>query len=106
VLEAYDGLDAIDVASRYDGEIHLLLTDMVMPRMSGRELIEYLTTKRGAMRVVIMSGYSEYSIAKTDDSGGALMLPKPFSMGTLLAKVREALSAQLAGTVKPGKMVG
>lgn len=106
VLEAYDGLDAIDVASRYDGEIHLLLTDMVMPRMSGRELIEYLTTKRGAMRVVIMSGYSEYSIAKTDDSGAALMLPKPFSMGTLLAKVREALSGQLAGTVKPGKMVG
>lgn len=106
VLEAHDGMDAIDVASRYDGEIHLLLTDMVMPRMSGRELMEYLTTKRGSLRIVIMSGYSEYSIKKRDDSDGTLMLPKPFSMSTLLAKVREALSGQLTGPVKPGERVG
>ena len=103
VLEARDGTDGLNFAMHYPDKIHLLLTDMVMPRMGGAELAEKLRSRRAGLRVIFMTGYSEFS-GKIDEkmTGEASMLQKPFSRSTLLEKVREILSAapskQTSGT--------
>lgn len=94
VLESNDGAEALTCANNYPDAIHLLLTDMVMPRMSGAELVEKLSNSRPELPVVFMTGYAEFS----EKNGQKLtsetnLLQKPFSRMTLLEKVREALSA-------------
>ena len=91
VLEAYDGADALDVAARYSGPIDLLLTDMVMPRLSGRELMRALRETRPGVKVVIMSGYSEFSSGGDDGATQFSSLAKPFSMVSLVEKIDEVL---------------
>jgi signal transduction histidine kinase/CheY-like chemotaxis protein len=93
VLEAYDGADALDIAARYSGAIDLLLTDMVMPRLSGRELMRALRETRPEVRVVIMSGYSEFSSGGNDGGLQFASLAKPFSMSSLVEKIDEVLDA-------------
>jgi signal transduction histidine kinase/CheY-like chemotaxis protein len=94
ILQAHDGADAIEVAERYRGQIALLLTDMVMPRMGGRDLAEHLQVTRPAMKVLYMSGYAEYSEGIRERPARELdVLQKPFSRQTLLERVRAALSA-------------
>jgi len=90
VLEAQDGAEALEVAGRYAGPINLLLTDMVMPRISGKELMRKLREARPDLKVVMMSGYSEFSAAGGD---GELFscLAKPFSMASLVEKLDEVL---------------
>jgi len=90
VLEARDGAEALEVAGRYDGPIDLLLTDMVMPRMSGKELMCTLRQTRLGLKVVMMSGYSEFS---ADGRGEAefVSLAKPFSMSSLVETLDEVL---------------
>jgi len=88
VLQAQDGPNAIEVSERHAGAIELLLTDMVMPRMSGLEVAKTLLAKRPAMKVLIMSGYSDFQM----DAGGTerhASLAKPFSMLSLVQKVEE-----------------
>jgi signal transduction histidine kinase/CheY-like chemotaxis protein len=90
VLEARDGTDALEISGRFDGTIDLLLTDMVMPRMSGLEVARTLRATRPAMKVVIMSGYSDFDV----DAGAAerfASMGKPFSMKSLLQKLEEVL---------------
>jgi len=86
VLTAADGLEAIDASEKHAGRIHLLLTDVIMPKMRGPELARRLVAARPDMRVLFMSGY-------TDDTalGGAPLLPKPFAPETLARKVRDVL---------------
>ena len=94
VLEAQNGDEALKCAMNCGETIQLLLTDMVMPRMSGIELASRLAKWKPELRVIFMTGYSEFSERnnETVPSEGAL-LQKPFSRATLLGKVREVLGA-------------
>jgi signal transduction histidine kinase/CheY-like chemotaxis protein len=94
VLEASDGEEAMKLASCYRHKIHILLTDMVMPRMSGTDLAEKLWIARPDLRVVFMSGYAEFPTNKAADlTNNADVLQKPFSRSALLEKVHIAMSA-------------
>jgi two-component system, cell cycle sensor histidine kinase and response regulator CckA len=92
VLEAVDGSAAINISSSYPGPIHLLLTDVIMPGMNGKELAERLTALRPETRVLYMSGYTENVIGHNGTlDNGVTLLPKPFTLPALKAKVREML---------------
>jgi signal transduction histidine kinase len=92
VLEAKDGLEALEIAGQYPGIIHLLLSDMVMPRMNGSELSRRLKRIRPGIRVAFVSGYSEFSAGDTGQSNPeGPILQKPFSPVSLVEIVREAL---------------
>jgi len=92
VLDAVDGAEALTLSARFSGEIALLLTDVVMPRMSGRDLATTLEGTRPNMRVLFMSGYTDNAIVR----GGVLetglfFLQKPITPKTLARKVRHVL---------------
>jgi PAS domain S-box-containing protein len=92
VLEAIDGEHALQVASAHPEPIHLLITDVVMPRLSGRELANKISTKRGGLKVLYISGYTDDSVFRHGVlEGGARFLQKPFNLRVLAAKVREVL---------------
>jgi signal transduction histidine kinase/CheY-like chemotaxis protein len=95
VLEAQNGVEALDVVARHSGPLHLVVSDMVMPRMGGAELAEKLRSIRPGVKVVLMSGYTDYS-SGTPGPGlnQAAMLPKPFSQSSLVEAVREALEGK------------
>ena len=93
VLLGSQGDQALEIASRYRGRIHLLLTDVVMPGISGRQLSERLTAARPDTRVLYMSGYSDDAILRHGvKSAGTHFIQKPFSIEALALKVREALT--------------
>jgi len=94
VLEARHGNEAILVCGRHLGPIHLVLTDVIMPGMSGGELIERLSPFGRKMKVLFMSGYTEDTAAlQSLLAVGVPFLEKPFKMVTLAQKVREVLDA-------------
>ena len=94
VLTAGNGPEAINIAAAEAGAIHLLLTDMVMPGMGGRELAEELAAGRPEMRVLFTSGYTEDEIIRRGRaSAGIQFLEKPFSPATLIRKVAEILGS-------------
>ncbi|HEY1423436.1 MAG TPA: ATP-binding protein [Candidatus Acidoferrum sp.] len=90
VLEARDGAEALEISGRFAGAIDLLLTDMVMPRMSGLEVATALRAARPAMKILIMSGYSDFEPAAGTAERFA-SIAKPFSMSSLLQKVEAVL---------------
>ncbi|HMJ01076.1 MAG TPA: PAS domain S-box protein [Gaiellaceae bacterium] len=94
VLEARNGAEALDLGRRFKGPIHLLVTDVVMPKMSGRELAERLVTIHRETRILYMSGYTDGAIGQH----GVLdpeteLLQKPFSFDELAQKVRKVIDA-------------
>jgi CheY-like chemotaxis protein len=92
VMEARHGADALDITQRYHGPIHLLLTDVIMPGMGGRELAGRLGSGLPHMKVLYMSGYTADAIVRQgvlDDS--VAFLPKPVRADTLIGKVRQLL---------------
>ncbi|HEX6774606.1 MAG TPA: ATP-binding protein, partial [Methylomirabilota bacterium] len=94
VLEARHGAEAIDISERHRGPIQLMVTDVVMPHMSGRELAQRLQPVRPDMRVLYMSGYTDDAIVRHGVLGeGIAFLSKPFTPDALALKVREVLEA-------------
>ena len=92
VLEAADAKEAIKVAQQERGPIHLLLTDVIMPLMSGRELVEQIRPLRKDIRIIYMSGYTDDVLAYRGDLGPDInFLQKPFAPEALTKKVRDAL---------------
>jgi len=93
VLEAVDGPSAIDVVRRYEGDIHLLVTDMVMPGMSGRDLAERLRTLRSSLPVLYTSGFVQDAVARAVFAGEhSAFVAKPFTPELLANRVRELLA--------------
>ena len=97
VFEARDGPDALRVARDHAGPIHLLLTDVVMPGMSGREVAERLLSVRRDLKVLYMSGYTSEAMAHHGLSDAATeFIQKPFTPNALMQKVSETLGKSRA----------
>ncbi|HVH68614.1 MAG TPA: PAS domain S-box protein [Gemmatimonadales bacterium] len=92
VLDASDGPAALALSARHAGRIDLLVTDVVMPGMSGRELAERLAPQRPSMKVLYTSGYTDDTMVRQGVlTAGVAFLQKPFIPDTLARKVREVL---------------
>ena len=94
VLDAADGALAMQIALAHEGVIHLLLTDVIMPGMNGRELAQRVLQLRPGTKVLYMSGYTENVIGHNGTlDAGVRLLPKPFTLRDLKSKVREVLDS-------------
>jgi two-component system, cell cycle sensor histidine kinase and response regulator CckA len=92
VLEAHHGPDALELCARHEAPIDLMITDVVMPRMNGRDLAVQMKQLRPTMKVIYVSGYADNAIARDGSlPPGSVYIQKPFSPDTLLRKVREQL---------------
>jgi CheY-like chemotaxis protein len=96
VLVADNAEAALGVASREANPIHLLLTDLVMPGMSGRDLASRMAVLRPSIRIVLTSGYAAQSLDGFPDRDAFAFLAKPFTERTLTAKIREVLDGPRA----------
>jgi CheY-like chemotaxis protein len=99
VLESSGAEDAIETAKDLQRRIDLLLTDVVMPQLGGRELANQMVSLRPGLKVLYMSGYTDDVIV---DRGvltqGTVLVQKPFTKRTLLQKVRKTLDSQVANS--------
>ena len=97
VWEASNGEDALNLCRDRNAPVHLLITDLVLPRMNGRELSERMAEQHPRVRTLFMSGYTDDAALKDGVlESRAAFLQKPFSMETLLHKVREVLGKAAA----------
>jgi two-component system, cell cycle sensor histidine kinase and response regulator CckA len=95
VLVAESADEAERICRDHPGPVHLLLTDVVMPRVSGVELAARLRPLRSAMKVLYMSGYADDTVLRHGAlESGQRLLPKPFTPGSLIREVREVLDGQ------------
>jgi two-component system, cell cycle sensor histidine kinase and response regulator CckA len=96
VIVAADGHTAIELAALHQGVIHLLMTDMVMPGIGGRELAERVQAARPDIKILYMSGYTDQAVVHQGILGtDAPLLQKPFTLATLTGKLREILAAEI-----------
>ncbi len=94
VLQAGHGAEALDIARSHGAPIHLLLTDVVMPGMNGRELADRVGDLRSDIRTLYMSGYADDAVLRHGVEASLVQfIPKPFSMDSLRAKIRDVLAA-------------
>ena len=94
ILEAGSGAEALRIFAQHQGRIDLLLTDVIMPHMSGRDLAERLRTVRPALKVLYISGYTDDMLAHHGVlEPNVYLLPKPFAPDELAKKLREVLDA-------------
>jgi CheY-like chemotaxis protein len=103
VLAARDGNDAMRQAAAYEGAIDLLVTDLVLPHVSGRDVAAQLCARRPALRVLYISGYSDEILAdpRPGDSGTAF-LRKPFTVTELVTRIRQLMDVPTAHTIEHG----
>jgi two-component system, cell cycle sensor histidine kinase and response regulator CckA len=103
VIEARDGQEALALAKGYDGEIQLLLTDVVMPKMSGKDLADEMRRIRPGLKVVLCSGYTGDTVMQQGVLGAsAPFLQKPFTLRSLAVTVRAVLDAGTGGPLAKG----
>lgn len=94
LLEAANGREALALAQSYQGEIHLLLTDVIMPQLGGGKLADELTASRPRLKVLYMSGYTDDAIIRHGVlEPGVAFIQKPFSPAALAQKVRDVLDS-------------
>ena len=94
VIVAASGKEALDAVARHDGSLDLVLTDVVMPQMLGKQVAEEVRALCPGVAVLFMSGYAQPVLgAQGTLEEGVVLVSKPFSEPDLLAKVREALDA-------------
>jgi two-component system, cell cycle sensor histidine kinase and response regulator CckA len=93
VREASNGEEAIRVWQQHQDSLQVLVTDVVMPGLSGREVAEQLRVKNPAMKVLFLSGYNEDEVIRRGGLQGAAFLQKPFNSTALATKVREVLDS-------------
>jgi two-component system cell cycle sensor histidine kinase/response regulator CckA len=99
VLTASSGEEALGVCERHEGPIHLLLTDVVMPRIGGRELARLLEARYADVKVLYMSGYTDDAIVHHGMlEEGLEFIHKPFTAEAIVSKVRAVLDASGAGS--------
>ena len=92
VLIAESPREAIELAEQHDGEIHVLLTDVVMPSMNGRQLADRISAQRPSVRVLFISGYTENTVVHRGEvDEGVHFLSKPITATRLLAMLARAL---------------
>ncbi len=92
VLEAKSASEALELMAQHEGEIDLLITDVIMPQMSGRELAERVVKQKPGIRVLFMSGYTDDVIVRHGElEAGTAFLQKPFTRDALARKLRELL---------------
>jgi len=93
ILAAESGQQALAIAHHYREPIHLMISDVVMPRMSGRELVQSLASVRPSMKTVFMSGYIDDAVVGRHgvQMDGVAFLQKPFSLAVLARKLRDLL---------------
>jgi two-component system cell cycle sensor histidine kinase/response regulator CckA len=98
VLEASSTSDAVALSRKHSGPIDLLLTDVVLPHMSGRDLAQALCAERRGLSVLYMSGYAEQTIvSKGIVQEGVMLLQKPFTPDMLASQVRQAIDGGVGG---------
>ena len=106
VLEAADGTDALRKWEREASSIDLLLTDVVMPLLNGRELAKRLTSVAPHIQVIYISGYADDVLAyQRTLAPDTILMQKPFSPAELMLKVREVLDARKHGPPSPYRAV-
>jgi CheY-like chemotaxis protein len=103
VLAAADGEEAVRVSQGHAGQIHLLVTDVVMPKTGGVELAKKVLGERPDMRVLYVSGYAETKVRAHGDIDVNRFLQKPFSLWDLGRKMREILDTQRSAAVAAGR---
>ena len=97
VIVAHDGHTALELAAMHAGPIHLLMTDVVMPGIGGRELAERVVRIRPGIKLLFMSGYTDQAVVHQGGLGtSATLLQKPFTLATLASRLREILAVETA----------
>ncbi len=100
VLEAPDGARALKIAEGHAEPIHLLITDVVMPHLSGPDLATQLAASRPGLKVLFISGYTDDTVFRHGVlEGGVAFLQKPFNLKALAAKIREMLDGEAVGAM-------
>jgi CheY-like chemotaxis protein len=95
VLAARNGKEAMEIARKHKGPLHMLVSDVVMPQMGGRQLADLLTPLHPGLKVLYVSGYADEAIVRHGVlEGGVAFLQKPYAPATLARKVREVLDAE------------
>jgi two-component system, cell cycle sensor histidine kinase and response regulator CckA len=94
VLEAGNGVEAIEVLEKYDGKVNLVVSDVVMPEMDGPTLLRELRSRDPSLKIIFVSGYAEDAFEKHLPADGKFgFLPKPFTLKQLVAEVKQTLAA-------------
>lgn len=96
-LAASDGADALQLIESGVEPVHLVLTDVVMPKMMGSELARHLAQRRPDIRILLMSGFSDDPLIRSFEHVPAIFIAKPFTAAALCAKVRQLLDQPWRG---------